>query len=139
VRASWRPDPQTPLAFPPTPTQPRPAGQASITGSCAVITSYGAVIIGAIGGLVYTLCSRLFKKASSALRLNECVHQAFSFTFLLSCRVAAGFATRLAAQGSLLAPCFACLPACLCCLYWSAGAHQKTTYCRLTAAAALPA
>ena len=57
--------------FPPPPTtHPRPAGLASITGSCAVITSYGAVIIGAIGGLVYTLCSRLFKKASRAMSLN---------------------------------------------------------------------
>ena len=41
--------------------------------------------------------------------------------------MAAGFAARLAARGSLfLAPCFACLPVCL---HWCAGAHRRSFGC----------
>lgn len=42
------------------------AGLVSVTGSCAVVTSWAAFVIGGVGGLVYIGFKRLLHKASSS-------------------------------------------------------------------------
>lgn len=50
----------------PSPPSPRPAGilagAVSITAGCALVQSYAAVIIGAIGALIYTTFTKVLLK-----------------------------------------------------------------------------
>lgn len=44
---------------------PCAAGLVSVTGPCAVVTPWAAFLIGAIGGTVYTFCSKFFQTKAS--------------------------------------------------------------------------
>ena len=116
------------VAAPPPPCCP--AGLVSITGSCAVVAPWAAVVIGGLGGCFYTCSSWLLRKVRRAPETAFSNEPLYACTCFVLCLAACGLfpLSRLIEEG--------CLPASLCASWVLKWAKRWSSCCACCARAA---